>query len=111
MMNTPLQLHSELDTFAAQFIGPEVVSSIAPALRKFEAMADVESLLWLQLAVELGVFPAKEADGLFDHFKQRILDSLHYVEAAGLSRSFDDWQTIVSAADMPGFSFDSVVYS
>jgi len=110
-MNTPLQLRSELDAFAELFIGPETTPNIAPAPRKFEAMADVESLLWLQLAVELGVFPAKEADGLFDRFGQRILYSIGYVEAAGLWRSFDSMQqTFCFLAPMPGFSFELPVY-
>jgi hypothetical protein len=64
---------------------------IDPAVRRFETMADVEAVMWLQLAVELGVFPADNADRLLSNFEERILDSSRYVNEVGLSRLFGEF--------------------
>jgi hypothetical protein len=53
---------------------------IAIAPRRFAAMADVESMMWLQLGVELGMFDAKAAEDTFKQHEHKFLESLNYLE-------------------------------
>jgi hypothetical protein len=95
-MNTSLQLLRELASFADQFIGPETPARIDNASRKFSAMADVEAAMWMQLAVELGVFAADDVDRLAGRHEQRILESIRFVDATGLSRLFGEFSIFAS---------------
>jgi hypothetical protein len=75
------QSQSELKKFEKDFLNPkELPREIAIAPRKFEAMANVESMMWLQLGVELGIFNGESAKGLFEKYSGKLLSSLKYVE-------------------------------
>jgi len=96
-MPSELQPRYELDSFEARVIGVRKSRSIAKFPRRFEAMADVESIMLLQLGVELGLFPGAEAENLLKKHGERFFASLKYVETHSLSQVFGSELQILSS--------------
>jgi hypothetical protein len=112
-MSTSLQSLHELDTFAAQFLGPSAESQsemLGDTSEQFEAMADIEAVMWLQVSVELGVLPPKEADELLDRHAARIFNSFHYVNLVGLSHLFAEFSLFESGLAGTALSVASFVH-
>jgi len=80
-MTTLSRSQSELKRFRREYLDSrQVPREIATARRKFDAMADVELMMWLQLGAELGVFEVPAAEQMFREHRVGLLESLSYVE-------------------------------
>lgn len=97
-MPSELQPLYELQRFEVNVIGVQKYHNIAKGPRRFAAMADVESLMLLQLGAELGIFPVSEAGSLLKKHGRRFFASLKYVESRRLSGLFGGELQILAGA-------------
>ncbi|HEY3974935.1 MAG TPA: hypothetical protein VGM18_18150 [Candidatus Sulfotelmatobacter sp.] len=87
----------ELSRFEEGFIGPRKRTyQIAIAPRRFDAMVDVEAMMWLQLGAELEIFRQSDVRELFEKHRDRLLGSMKYLERVKVSKLFRGEAEILS---------------
>jgi len=87
-MTDTTKANAELRRFELECIGSRRFGASGSSHRAFVEMADLESLMLLQLGTEIGIFPIPEAERLLRARRSRFLGALKYLDRLQFAQDF-----------------------